>query len=263
MSGPQYPLPAIAGSNSIGQYEIGVSQIGDIPIFDYWDTIASQFANSAILTKIIGNIAAYIDQTENLSNFFDAIWNIDTAFGYGLDLWGRIVGITRILNVPSSSPFGFHEALPGVLDFNSSAQGFGTFSAAGSFYFGTDITSNFLLSDSAFRSLILAKAASNITNGSIPSINAILKTLFPERGNCYVVDGAISSALYFGFAEASGGIGGVVGFNQDAFYNGQSLPHMTMTYVFNFGLSPFELALVQQSGILPKPVGVLANTLVI
>ena len=35
--------------------------------------------------------------------------------------------------------------------------------------------------------------------------------------------------------------------------------NMTMQYVFNFTLSPVELAIVEESGVLPKPVGVAAT----
>jgi Protein of unknown function (DUF2612) len=37
---------------------------------------------------------------------------------------------------------------------------------------------------------------------------------------------------------------------------------MTMTYTFAFQLSPVELAIVTQSGVLPKPTGVLASVVV-
>ena len=98
LDGPPYP-EVVPGSNAIGEFTIGVSPIGDIPPFNFWDTIISQYANSAILTQLIANMDAYLDQTENFDNFFDDIWNIDTAQGYGLDLWGRILGVTRYVTV--------------------------------------------------------------------------------------------------------------------------------------------------------------------
>ena len=57
------------------------------------------------------------------------------------------------------------------------------------FYSGAVLTSNFNLSDDAFRTLIFAKALANISDGSIPAINQLLLNLFPRRGNCYVTDG--------------------------------------------------------------------------
>ncbi|MES2167953.1 MAG: DUF2612 domain-containing protein [Pseudomonadota bacterium] len=215
MSGPDYPPSPGPDSNSIGNFVIGVSTIGDIPPFNYLRTIISQYANSEILTRLIANMDAYIDQTANFQSLFDMIWNVDTAQGYGLDVWGRIVGVSRTLNVVSPGDyFGFQEALPGSQPFNQSP-----------FYIGTPLTTNYELSDSAFRVLIFAKALSNICDGSIPAINQILMKLFPNRGNAYVVDGL----------------------------------DMTMIYKFEFVLTPVELAIVLQSGVLPKPTGVSAT----
>lgn len=211
MSGPDINRPR-PGSNSIGSFIIGVSPIGTIIPFDYWDTIASQYANSDIITTLIGNMDAYLDQTANLDLFYDNIFNVATAVGYGLDVWGKIVDVSRILDVPlGSAYFGFEEAQPGSNPFNTQA-----------FFSGQQLTNNFILSDSAYRVLIYAKALANICDGSIPAMNQILLRLFPNRGNAYVVDGL----------------------------------DMTMQYVFQFALTQVELAIVAQSGALPKPTGV-------
>lgn len=206
----------MAGSNGIGQFIIGVSAIGTLPPFDYRKTIISQYANSDVLTQLIENFNGYIDQTQNFEAFFDLIWNVDTAQGYGLDVWGRIVGVSRALRVVGGQEYlGFSEAGIGANPFNQLP-----------FYLGATLTSNFQLSDDAYRVLIFAKALSNISDGSIPSINQILRNLFPNRGNCYVADGL----------------------------------DMTMTYTFDFILTPVELAIVEQSGVLPKSTGVQAFT---
>jgi hypothetical protein len=217
VSGPPYPRPSpVPGSNSIGSFIIGVSPIGDIPPFDFWITVLSQYANSPILTTILTNFNAYLDQTANLDSFFDLIWNVITAQGYGLDVWGRIVGITRTFQALNTTKnFGFDEATVVNADpWNQSP-----------FYSGPSLQNTFTLSDAAFRLLVLAKATYNITDGSIPSINQLLLSLFPNRGNCYVTDGG----------------------------------DMTMTYTFSFPLSQQELGMLVQSGVLPKPAGVLAT----
>lgn len=216
-TGPPYPPAPVAGSNGIGLFIIGVSQIGAIPVLDFWRTIISEYSNSPILDTLIGNIFAYLDQTQDIESFFDLIFNVDTAIGYGLDVWGRIVGVSRTLQVPIGEYFGFAQAVPGAETF-----GFGPFFA------GAPVTENFDLTDPAYRVLIFAKAAANITNGSIPAINQILLLLFPNRGNCFVTDGN----------------------------------DMTMTYTFQFQLTDVELAIVGQSGALPKPVGVSATVVI-
>jgi hypothetical protein len=218
VSGPPYPRPAPGapfGGAPIGQFQIGVSPIGTVPFsFDVWQTVISQYANASILSQLCTRFSDWIDPTANLDAFFDLVWNVDSAQGHGLDVWGRIVGVVRTITIPQpGSTLGFDEA--------GSWVGFGQ----GTFFAGAQASPNFALSDAAFRLLIFAKALSNISDGSIPSINQILLNLFPGRGNCYVADGL----------------------------------DMSMTYTFAFKLTAVELAVLQQSGALPKPVGVSAT----
>jgi Protein of unknown function (DUF2612) len=222
MTGPPYPHPNPApGSNAIGSFAIGISPIGTIPSFDVWQTVISQYANSAILTQLVTNMAQYVDQTYNMDEFFDTIFNVETAVGYGLDVWGRIVGVNRVLTLPTGgASLGFEEAgTPTTLTPFGQAP----------FFSGNSVTGNVALSDAAYRTLIFTKALSNICGGSIPAINQLLLNLFPNRGNCYVTDGL----------------------------------NLTMTYTFDFALSPLELAIVENSGVLPRTTGVASSVVVI
>lgn len=245
-TGPPYPFPPGAGSNAIGSFEIGVSQIGDIPPWDVWETIQSQYANSPVITQLITNFAQFIDPTANLAQFYDLVMNVDTAQGYGLDVWGRIVGIARTLTVPNTpDDFGFAEGRPSWQGFNVAP-----------FYSGVPSSQTYILPDSVYRVLILAKALSNICDGSIPAINQILINLFckPWHGNAYVSEGELDQG-FFGFAESTTALP----FNQGIFYNGSpSFENMLITYVFNFELTDLELAIVEFSNVLPKPVAVKA-----
>lgn len=216
MTGPSYPRP-IPGSNSIGSFVIGVSPIGTIAPFDFWPTVISQYANSPVLTSILQTFYDAVDQTINFENFFDDVWNLDTAIGHGLDVWGRIVGVSRTIQIAPADYLGFEESMAGPVEAFGQAP----------FYSGSTVTNNYDLSDDSFRTLINAKALSNICDGSIAGINAVLLTLFPNRGNCYVVD------------------------------NGD----MTITYTFAFSLSAVELAILGQSSVLPTPTGVSATIL--
>lgn len=188
-------------------------------MYDLPKTVISEYNNSAVLMQLIENFNTCVDPSVNLQNFYDQIWNIETAVGVGLDIWGRIVGVNRTLTVTGGEFLGFTSAVAPV---QSSGNSFN----AAIFYSGTMVTSNFVLTDQSYRQLILAKAAANITNGSVPSINYILMNiLFPDRGVCFCQD------------------------NQD----------MSLTYVFHFSLQPFELAIVTTANVLPTPAGVLAN----
>lgn len=246
-TGPPYPPPPGSGSNSIGKFQIGVSPIGTIPPFDIWQTVQSQYANSPIITDLLTNFAEFIDPTANIEQFFDLVINVDTAVGYGLDVWGRIVGVGRYLNLPSGPRFfGFAEGLPSYDGFNQSP-----------FYNGQTLTTVYKLADIPFRKLILAKALSNICDGSIPAINQLLINLFdtPRQANCYVTEGFPNDG-WFGFAE------GITyqGFNQAPFYSGSPpFENMTMTYTFLRKLTPVEEAIILESNVLPKPTGVKAT----
>lgn len=187
-------------------------------MFNVEQTILSQYANSPTLVQLIKNMDDYIDPGADIDAFYNLIWNVDTAVGKGLDIWGKIVGLEngRKLTIPTTEiNFGFSEAG------TASAQPFDQ----GVFYSGTPGTQTYVLQDAPFKTLILAKAMANITDCSIPSINQLLQNLFAGRGRCYVND----------------------------------LGNMQMRYTFEFPLEPWEVAIVQQSGVLPRPTGVLAS----
>lgn len=205
MSGPNYP-----STNAVGPE-------GVIP-FDVWDTIISQYANSDILTQLITNINDYIDQTKNIDAFYQYIWNVDTAEGLGLDIWGRIVGVNRVVYIASDDKYlGFKDALPSSVPFGS-----------GTFYPDNASSQAYPLADIDYRKLIFAKALYNITDGSTKAINQILLNLFPGRGNCYVAETGL----------------------------------MQIEYTFEFPLNPIDFAIVNSSGVLPKPTGVRATGVV-
>lgn len=180
---------------------------------DFERTIISQYGSTSLtLRQLITNFNGYIDPAALFDEFYDKIWNIDTAEGVGLDIWGRIVGVGRTLTITAPATYFGYEV--GPLDFTP-------FNDA-PFWNGTPVTQNFILSDAAYRTLILIKAATNIARTTSPVINRLLTQLFPGRGRCYV----------------------------------NSLGNMQMRFTFEFYLEPFELAILTQSDVLPRPTGV-------
>ncbi|MDR0478498.1 MAG: DUF2612 domain-containing protein [Burkholderiaceae bacterium] len=157
-------------------------------------TIISQYANSATLVQLVQGMDAWIDPRADLDNFYNAIWNIDTAQGNGLDIWGRIVGVSR--NIPNAS------ADPSNLGFTPGPTGLPFGQAP--FKFGWVGVANALaLADDAYRTLILVKALSNISVCSAPALNQMLQNLFAGRGRCYVIDmGLMRMDYVFEFALA-------------------------------------------------------------
>ncbi len=173
-------------------------------------TIAAQYANSPTLRQLIDSMNTYFDPATDFATFYSYVWNVDTAQGFGLDILGRIVNVSRELTIPGTVDyFGFDEA--------TDAQPFDQ----EPFFDGELSTQTYTLADDAYRTLILAKALSNLSASTAPSINALLQSLFP-RGRCYVLD-----------------LGG-----------------MAIKFVFEFALEPFERAILTQSGVIPRPAGV-------
>lgn len=200
------------GEFPVAQQPVGASVASPLStsagyFFDWLVTVLSQYANSPIILALLDDFAQWLDPAARFDQFYALLWDIDTAEGYGLDVWGRILGVTRVLQVPTGEYLGFES------DAQAKPFGFGIF------YSGSRLTNNVALTDTAYRTLLLAKAALNITNASSPAINSILLNLF---GNGYVRD------------------------------NGD----MTITYVFSETLTPVQTAIVFQSGVLPKPCGV-------
>jgi len=148
-------------------------------MIDVERTIISQYGNSPTILQLVQNMNAYLDPRADFDAFFDYVWNVDTAQGFGLDIWGRIVNISRELQIPNAPVyFGFKDALPGSYPFDEAP-----------FYDGTPpATQTYKLADDAYRKLILTKALANIASSNAPSLNQLLQNMFADRGRCYVND---------------------------------------------------------------------------
>ena len=242
-----YPSPPPQGRYGIGKFVIGLSPIGATVGFDWQKTVISQYANSQRLLAIIASFDDAEDITPEFDAFYQNVWNILTAQGEGLDVWGRILGVSRILTVDTGDYFGFEEALPGSNGWNQQ-----------SWYAGPPSSGNYALSDPAYLTLLLAKAAFNICDGSIPAINQILMTLFSGEGNAYVQEGwEAAGEIFLGFEEST--TANAAPWNQAPWYSGSGLGAMTINYVFDFALTAVQYAILTQSGVLPTPCGVTPN----
>jgi len=153
-------------------------------------TIISQYANSATIVQLIQSMNGYIDPATDFAAFYDYVWNVETAQGFGLDILGRIVNIGRQLTIPANIKyFGFNEGID-YLPFDQAP-----------FYNGVPESDVYTLADDAYRTLILMKALLNISNSSAPSINRLLQNMFKGRGRCYVTDvGNMRIRFVFEFA---------------------------------------------------------------
>jgi len=180
-------------------------------------TFLSQYATSPILTGLIQAANAAIDPQADFNAFLANVWDVYTAVGFGLDIWGRIVNIPRTITIPDdSTSFGFDEALPDSEPFNQAP-----------FYNGPRGGTLYTLTDDAYRVLILTKALANISSFTAQSMNALLNFMFngqgTTRGSCYVLESATP---------------------------------MQISYVFNFSLQSWEAAVLEQAPLMPRPAGV-------
>lgn len=150
-----------------------------------------QYAASPTINKLIEDRKSYFD-TGWGEQFYSIVWNVDTAQGFGLDIWGKIVVIGRELQIPLQTDyFGFYTAPP------QSWNPFGS----GTFYTGPTATQTYRLADNAYRVLILAKALANISATDSMSLNRVLQNLFPGRGRAYCNDlGSMAMRITFEFA---------------------------------------------------------------
>jgi hypothetical protein len=155
-------------------------------------TIISQYANSPTLRAMIENLNEYMDPRVKMQEFYDFVWNVDTAVGFGLDDWGKIVGVGRLLRIPNTD---------GVLGFsNSSIPADWEPFNQGTFNAGSSASQAYILPDNIYRTLILTKALANIVATNAQSLNRLLRNLFPYRGTCYVRDnGGMSMSFVFEF----------------------------------------------------------------
>lgn len=175
------------------------------------ETLLVQFGNSPSIKTILNGFNQAIDPSNTINSLYDNVINPATATGWGLDVWGRIVGIGRVFQVAASQYLGFDEADDG--------SGTSRPMNDGIFYSGGQSTGNFALTDEWYRKLIFAKASANISTGSISSINAILMSIFSDRGLIWV----------------------------------EETDQNTMTFRYNWNISPVEVAIVEQSGIILRP----------
>ena len=187
-----------------------IRALDDIRCGRLWPhTLISQYDNSSRLCALLEGEEGQLSPVWDIQRFFQAVFDPRTAIGWGLDCWGKIVGIGRQIELAGEDDvFGFDGS--GLLPF-----GLGTF-------WSENATSTYSLEDEAYRQLIFLKAAINLSDGTLASLNRIMTALYGERGTVCV--------LHTGT--------------------------MRIRFFFDFYLQPFERALIAREDVPPKPAGV-------
>lgn len=183
------------------------------------DTVLTQYSASQRLLNIISTFDQAISLDDFTDEFIAEVWDLTTCGSFGLDMWGKIVGIGRYITAPiDSDSFGFSEADDGSTGYPSPFND-------SPFYAGVQETTNVRLGNDAYRTLIFCKAFSNISIATIPDINRFLRMLFANRGRAYCIN----------------------------------YRSMTLGITFEFSLAPFEESILTNYDVVPIPSGVQLN----
>lgn len=123
-----------------------------------------QYANSPVLVKLENGFKELFDDGYFCRNWYDVIFNMDTATGYGLDVWGKILNRGR--------EFVYN----GVEYYLQGEQ------TIGGKYFSAEAMENL------YRKVLQITAMRYIGNASLYSINNILQFIFKEDGIAYCIE---------------------------------------------------------------------------
>ena len=97
--------------------------------------ILTQYSASPTITKLLSDFRDEIDTQADMATFEQNMFDIETASGIGLDIWGKIIGISRTIQLSDST-----------------------------------VT----LDDEHYRKLLMYKALANITDSSLATLNKLL-----------------------------------------------------------------------------------------
>lgn len=145
-------------------------------------TVTKQFSNSPTLLALLEDFDQWVDMKKFSDEFLAYVWDISTAQGFGLDIWGRILGRSRYIEIAQTpgDNFGF-DAHPTTGQTNWKPWNQAPF-------YNSDSAGNvtYALQDDYYRRLLLIKAAANIAACNTPALNTLLRDMFGDRGPCFV-----------------------------------------------------------------------------
>lgn len=180
--------------------------------FDVKTTVISQYANSPNMRTLITAFSQWLNPNSNIQAFYWLVWNLYSAVGFGLNIWGRILQVSRYLQIPNVNQYFGFEGSNGA-PFNLAP-----------FYAGGSTSSLYELSDTTYLTLLIAKAFANLCRAAIPVLNQLAQMVFGTGQMC-VLD----------------------------------LQNMQMSYVFAATPTAINLAIATNSGVFPRPNGVVLS----
>lgn len=150
----------------------------------YLDLITSEHASKPnFIASVTVSIQPFADALA-LLNTFPTLWDIDTAVGAQLDTVGQWIGQSRYLEIP----------LVGVyFAWDTAGLGWDQGYWQGPFDPSSGVVA---LNDTDYRTLLLAKIANNVWDGTIPSAYEFLAPVFPN--NLLIIQDKHDMGMYIG-----------------------------------------------------------------
>ena len=135
-------------------------------------TVQSQYAASPRILALAAQYWQLLDPTPSADLMISKMIDPSTAEGYGLDVWGRIVGIKRAL-VPVGGDYLAFAPPANVTNPDGDSWDNAPFNPVNSAGYA---------SDAIYRVYVYVKAMLNIGNGSLADLNRYFSLLFPDSG---------------------------------------------------------------------------------
>lgn len=184
-----------------------------------------QFSTANNINRLMDNLLPLL--TINPLDFYTIYFDIDTCEKDGLDNYGRILELSRVISINTATEgvFGFGVQSDYPIDDKGYPQNFNN----GYFYNPDyeDLPTQYTMTDFEFRLALRFRYAALTTNLSLKAINKIMNNLLTK------LDPAYKCKVY-----------------QSAV--------MQLTYSFNFNLLPWLKSLFINRNVLPVPAGVTA-----
>lgn len=141
----------------------------------------SQYANSPKFVKLVEGLKEQFSNAKTMEDWFNIVFNMKTASGFGLDIWGLILNRSRLLYYKDTD--GNEQSI-----YLRGEQTIG-----GETYTAEQI-------EETYRMLLFFTAFSYITNSTLKNFNDLLRFYFPPEKRCYVQEiGTMAIELVFGF----------------------------------------------------------------
>ena len=163
------------GSKAIFYYNYSIyDKINVVDTIKASNNPLSQYANSRVYMNLYNGLANIFSNAKTIEDWYNIVFNLKTASGYGLDIWGNILNQGRQFSYDDNGTtvyvfLGGEQTIDGI-----------TYSAE--------------YMEEMYRMVLFLKALTYITNCTLASLNSLLQYYFRDRidpknnQNVYVIN---------------------------------------------------------------------------